>query len=240
MNILITGGASGLGEAITRILAKDKKNTVYFTYNSSYVNALKIQEDLKNTVSIKCNFKDSNELILLTNRIKPLDLDILINNAYSGDVSPTHFHKMLPAKFLTDFSENIIPTIKITQEAIKHFRKKKQGKIITILTAYLANTPPMGLSSYVSNKAYLEKLTKVWASENIKFNISSNSISPSFMLTGLTKDVDERIIDQMILDHPRQKLLTVNEVADTVNFLVNSSSQINGVDILINAGINTK
>ena len=240
MNILITGGASGLGEAITRMLAKDKNNTIYFTYNSSNVNALKIQEDLKNTVSIKCNFKDTNELILLTNRIETIDLDILINNAYGGDVTPTYFHKMLPAKFLADFNENIIPTIKLTQVAIKHFRKKKQGKIITILTSYLANTPPKGLSSYVANKAYLEKLTKVWASENIKFNISSNSISPSFMLTGLTKDVDERIIDQMILDHPRQKLLTVNEVADTVNFLVNSSSQINGVDILINAGINTK
>ena len=239
MNILITGGASGLGEVITKLLAKNG-NFVFFTYKNSTINAKKIETEYSNTTSIKCDFKNEDELNSLLSSIDQYDLDILINNAYSGDVTPRHFHKMTPDKFLTDFNENIIPTIKITQEVIKTFRKKKQGKIITILTSYLANIPPMGLASYVANKAYLEKLTKVWAGENIKFNISSNSISPSFMLTGLTKDVDERIIDQMIFDHPREKLLTTNEVADAVNFLANSTSQINGIDILINAGINTK
>ena len=240
MNILITGGASGLGAAITRLLAENIDNTIYFTYNGSYVNALKIEEDLKNTNSVKCNFKDANELGLLVDKIKRLDLDILVNNAYGGDISPIHFHKISPDKFLSDFNDNIIPTIKITQEVIRNFRKKKQGKIITVLTSYLANIPPMGLSTYIANKAYLEKLTKVWASENTKFNISSNSISPSFMQTGLTEDVDERIIDQMILNHPQKRLLTVIEAAEAVDFLVNTSSQINGVDILMNAGINIK
>ena len=60
------------------------------------------------------------------------------------------------------------------------------------------------------------------------------------MQTGLTDDVDERVIDQMISNHPQQKLLDIYEVADTVKFLVNCSSHINGQDILMNAGSNLK
>lgn len=240
MNVLVTGGASGLGEAITRVLAKDKNKTVYFTYNSSKANAFIIQKDFENTISIKCNFKDSRDLDLLVDRIEKLDLDILINNAYSGEFLKTHFHRIKARDFLSDFEKNIIPTIKITQAALKYFRKKKSGKIITVLTSALINIPLVGSSVYIANKAYLEKLTKVWASENITFNITSNSISPSLMQTGLTSEIDERLVEQIINNHPLRKILTVNEVADTVDFLVNTSSQVNGVDIIMNAGVNIK
>ena len=44
MNILISGGASGLGADITKVLAQDKSNTVYFTYNSAqYIGKVSIK-----------------------------------------------------------------------------------------------------------------------------------------------------------------------------------------------------
>ena len=52
MNILITGGASGLGEAIVRLLANDSKNTIFFTYSNSQLSAKKIELDFKNALSI--------------------------------------------------------------------------------------------------------------------------------------------------------------------------------------------
>ena len=236
MNVLVTGGASGLGGAITKILAKDSNNRVYFSYKNSYVEAKKIEEEFSNTISIPCDFGDNNALKMFIDKISQFDLDILINNAYHGDYLKTYFHKISPNDFLIDFKENIIPVVEITQSVITNFRKKKQGKIITILTTALVNTPPIGSSVYVANKAYLEKLTKVWAVENSKFNITSNSVSPSFMETNLTSKFDNRIIEQMIEAHPLKKILTIDEVAETVFFLTNASSQINGVDILLNAG----
>jgi 3-oxoacyl-[acyl-carrier protein] reductase len=240
MNILITGGASGLGKAITETLAENKKNTVYFTYSKSEEKANKIKTIFENTISIKCNFSDPSELQSLQDQIKEMDLDVLINNAYCSKINQMHFHKCPPIDFLSDFKDNIIPTIIITQEVIKLFRKKKNGKIVTILSSYLSNVPPTGLSSYVANKAYLGKLTKSWANENSKFNIASNSISPSFMQTGLTVDVDERVVEQMILNHPNKNLITPKEVAEAVMFLANAGNHINGVDILMNAGVNIK
>ena len=240
MNILITGGASGLGEAITRSLAKDQDNLIYFTYSMSKPNAEKIEDEFKNTLAIKCNYNVGTELESLLKRIEEFDLDILINNAYAGEFIHTYFHQIPADVFFNDFKENIIPTIEITQKAIAFFRKKKRGKIITILTAGLLNVPPIGSAVYIANKAYLEKLTKVWASENSKFNITSNSVSPSFMKTKLADKIDERVIEQIIDNHPLKKLLKVDEVAESVHYLVYASPQINGVDIVINSGVNLK
>ncbi|MBL4879846.1 MAG: SDR family oxidoreductase [Oleispira sp.] len=240
MNVLITGGGSGLGEAVTRILAKDTKNTIYFTFSNSEQNAKKIELDCSNVKSIKCDFKKELEVIALVNQIDSLNIEILINNAYVDNATRTHFHKIPQEDFTLDFSNNIMPTIRITQAAIGHFRKKKSGKLITILSSGLANTPPLGWSCYTANKAYLGSLVKSWANENIKFNITSNAVSPSFMQTKLTSSVDNRIIDQMISNHPLKKLLTIDEVAETVLFLTKASSHINGVDILMNHGNNIK
>jgi 3-oxoacyl-[acyl-carrier protein] reductase len=240
MNILITGGASGLGEAITRKLASDSTNKIFFTYQKSEASANKICVEFENCISIKCNFKNELEIEALIEKIATINLDVLINNAYTGEAIHTHFQKIKINEFKLNFENNILPTIQITQAAINTFKKKKSGKIITILTSFLTNKPPMGSSIYVANKAYLSSLVKTWANECIGYNVTSNSVSPSFMQTNFTQEVDERIIEQMIHNHPLKKLLTKEEVAESVDFLVNSSLQINGLDILINAGVELK
>ncbi len=240
MNILITGGASGLGEAITRNFAKDASNKVYFTFNASDEKAKAIENDFPNAAGLRCNFKNADNIAQLQSKMVELNLDVLINNAYSGEPIKTYFHKIAVEDFATEFTDNLIPTIQITQTAITHFRKKKSGKIITVLTSFLLNTPPTGSAVYLANKAYLASLVKTWATENGKYNVTSNAISPSFMLSGLTKDVDERVIEQMIESHPLKKLLTLQETADAVLFMANASLHLNGMDIVLNAGTNLK
>jgi len=240
MIILITGGSSGLGEAITRTLAHNTGNTVYFTYNSSAEKAKQIETDLPNTVAIKCNFSVIAEVEALAGQIAEIKPDVLVNNAYTGSFMKAYFHKTPAEDFLTGFQQNIVPTMAITQAAINVFRKKKSGKVITVLTSALINVPPAGASIYVANKAYLQQMAKVWASENNKYGISSNTISPSFMLTTFTGDTDERIVEQMTENHPLKKLLTTTEVAETVLYLVGASAQVNGIDIAINAATSIK
>lgn len=236
MKILITGGASGLGRSITEILAKDTNNTVYFTYSKSISESKALQIEYKNTVAIHCDFKERESVKIVSERIAELDLDVMIHNAYFGEYLKSHFHKIEVLDFLADFKVNVMSVIELTQAAIHSFRKKKNGKIITILTSALQGTPPIGSAVYTANKAYLEKLTQVWANENAKFNITSNSVSPSFMETAMTSSTDDRIKEQMIENNPLKRLLTTDEVANAVQFLVNDVTQINGKDFVINAG----
>jgi 3-oxoacyl-[acyl-carrier protein] reductase len=235
MNVLITGGASGLGKAIVQHLAESRnKFNIFFTYASSETAAKELIEKYSNTNAIPCDYKNTNSVNDLIVKLEELNLDILIHNSYT-EIIKEHFHKTDSSLYLQSFQQNILPLIQITQECLKHFRKKKSGKIITILTSYIINKPPTGLSMYVANKNYLHSLTKSWAVENVKFNISSNCISPSIMLTNLTADTDERIIEQIINEHPLKKLLTVQEVAQTVHFLCTTTNQLNGQNIVLNA-----
>ena len=233
MNILITGGASGLGAAITKGLANNITNNVFFTYCKSSESAAKIETDFSNSKAISCNWLHATDIQSLISIMDTMDLDVLINNAlYSA--SQVHFHKQAPETFTSSFVNNVQPTLNITQKAISLFRKKKFGKIITILTSYLFK-PPVGMSEYVANKAYLASMSKSWAIENAKFNISSNCISPSIMKTPLIKNTDERILDELTKRHPLKKLLTTEEVAYEVLALLNSSQHLNGTNRIINA-----
>lgn len=238
MNILITGGSSGLGKAIIELLATKQEHNIFFTYNSNSSSAKAILKACSGTTAIKCDFTKPEEVDQLVEKIASLELDVIINNAYVGLALGRHFIKTSPDDFMQSFTDNVLPVIAITQAALKEFKKRKFGKIINVLTSYLINLPPNGCSVYAANKAYIQQLSKSWNTEFSRFNITSNCISPDFMLTNLSKEVDERVIEQLQGAHPLKSILTPLEVAQTVVYLVGASQQINGVNIPINAAQN--
>ena len=238
MNILITGGSSGLGKSFTQNLAMQYPDaTVYFTYNSSAAAAKEIETAHRNTKALHLNFKEEKSINDIAEQIASLDIDVLINNAVSS-FSNNHFHKTDNALFLTSFTENILPVLKITAAFIKAARQKKSGKIITVLSAYVGGVPVLGLSEYIANKNYLLSMARSWASENVKFNIQSNCVSPEFMDTALNATLDVRLKEEMVKSHPLKKLLTTDDVAEVVQFLVTAPAHINGQNIFLDTGKN--
>ena len=237
MNILITGGASGLGEAITKAsAAAHPGKTIYFTYCRSEQNAFAIQAEYSNTRALQCDFTKQQDLDTLCSFIELNEIGLLVNNAITG-LSRQHFHKMEQKEFATGFAENVLPVIAITKSFISRARKSKSGKIITILSSAILNAVPTGWSAYAAEKNYLQSLHKSWAIENAAFNITSNCISPGFMATQLNHDTDERIVEDMIAKHPLKKLLSPDEVAAVVLFLMTSSNQLNGNNIIVNSSL---
>lgn len=235
MNILITGGASGLGEAIVKKLASGEGSKIWFTWSRSAEKAAALSNSLKNTEGIHCDFKDAASIDALVDRIGTIAPDVLINNAWLP-FEKKHFHKLEPARFVDSFQLNIVPLLRITAESIRGFRERKFGKIINIATTALLNKPPIGWSDYVACKAYLVAMSKSWATENARFNITSNCISPAFMQTDFTSDTDERIVEEMQKSHPLKTLLQPAEVADAVDWFVRCSQQVNGTNFIINSG----
>jgi NAD(P)-dependent dehydrogenase (short-subunit alcohol dehydrogenase family) len=234
MNILITGGSSGLGKSTVELLASDKTHNIYFTYNRRKDDAIALTTVFPNTRAIVSDFTNVRHIDNLLKDMDTMDLDVLINNAYVGAPRTTHFCKIDANNFVTSFQNNLLPIIRISQKALIIFKRKKFGKIINILTSYLLNLPPIGFSEYIGNKAYLQALSKVWNKEYAQYNITSNCIAPEYMQTNFA-EVDERIVEQMQLEHPLKKLLTPKEVAEVIRFLVQASQQVNGVTIPVNA-----
>lgn len=217
MNYLVTGGTSGLGYCLVTKLAASPSNYVYFTYRNSSVLAKEIEANYPNTKGIVCNFNEADGLNTLIQEIPKMNLDVLINNAYSEPVAK-HFIKLETAEILRDFEHNVLSTVRLGQACISEFRLNKRGQIITILSSYIVN-PPIGMSIYAAGKSYLLSMVKSWANENIKFNIVSTAISPSFMLTRMTEATDERVIEQIAAAHPLGRLTTPEEIVDVVKKL---------------------
>ena len=237
MNILITGGASGLGEAITHRLVANPDDTVWFTYHSSSEAAARIANSFPNARAINCNFRDQAQTERLLQQMETMDLDALVNNAIPVRIAKNHFHKLDLATFQDGFSSSILPVIAIAQRAIGVFRRKRRGRIVTILSSSLIGRPPAGYSEYASAKAYIHMLAKSWAAENATFGITSNCISPGFMSTRLTNDTDERLVETMITSHPLKRLLTPAEVAEAVAFFLRCSPHVNGNNLIMNAAV---
>jgi len=235
MNFLITGGASGLGLAITKLLAtRHPADKIFFTFFSSEKNKIQLETEYPNTQGIQCDFLKQQDIEMLVDFIGKNDIDILINNAVTG-LTKNYAHKLEGAAILESFKADVLPTVQVTNGFISSARKRKSGKIITILSAALEGLPPTGWSVYTANKNYLLSMHKSWAVENRNFGITSNCVSPGFMATLLNSSEDERVVENMISQHPLKKLLTVEEVADTVLYLCGASQQVNGQNIIINA-----
>lgn len=235
MNILITGGASGLGLAITNTIAAHFPNdTVYFTYYSSADAAKALESSNANTKAILCNFKNEASLNELLVFVRENEIDILINNAFTKLVK-SHVHKISRQAYQIAFNNDVVSAALLSGAFIERARKRKVGRIITILSGVTAQLPPLGWALYAAGKNYLLSLHQSWAAENRGFNITSNCVSPEFMQTSINNDTDERIVEQMIASHPLKKLLTVDEVAKTVLFLCESTTHLNGQNIILNA-----
>lgn len=236
MNILITGGSSGLGSSLVTLLAAEGQHQVYFTYCRHREEAERLEALRPESVhALPLDFTDLTAVETFATEVLPtLQLDTLVNNAYVGSPNGTYFHKTPLDHFRQAFEHNLLPTIRLTQAALTVFRKQKDGRVINTLTSSLMDLPPMGYSVYSATKAYLAQLTKCWVKENQKFGITVNSVSPDYMQTPFAS-VDERVVEQMAADHPLKQLLTPDEVAHVVQQLLRMSKQVNGVVLPVTA-----
>ncbi len=185
-------------------------------------------------VALPLNFCDSKSVESFCENVKSLDIDVLVNSAYAGKAMGNHFLKTPADDYLLAFQDNIVPTIKITQACLEGMKKRRFGKVVNIITSYVIDTPPTGFSVYACTKAYLRQLSKTISKELGRFNVTSNCLLPRFMHTNFGK-VEDFQLEQMTAAHPLKQLLMPEEVAQIIVHIVNSSQQLNGVEIPINA-----
>lgn len=231
-NILVTGGASGLGLSITKFLAE--KHKVYFTFCTSADNARGLEMEYPGIKGIQCDFTSDESTGKLCEAIPAFGIEVIINNAFmKGDEN--HFHKTNLEEFENGFRNNIRNFIVLNQTIINYFRKQRKGRIITVLTSAMYGVPPVGWSNYLAQKAYIKSLCKSWAVENARYGIVSNTVSPTFMETPFHREKDQREIELIIQNNPLGRLLTPSEVAHIIGFLTEASPFVNGIDIPMNS-----
>jgi len=113
---------------------------------------------------------------------------------------------------------------------------QKFGRIVNIVSLSGQKGLP-GQSNYAAAKAGVIGATKSLAQEVGRKNVTVNAVSPGFIRTAMTKDLDEKHLKKMI---PANRFGTPEEVAATVGFLASEgASYITGEVISVNGGLYT-
>ena len=114
---------------------------------------------------------------------------------------------------------------------------KKYGKIIGI-SSIVGSTGNPGQANYVASKSGMIGLYKSIASEVAKRYINVNIISPGFIKTSMTDNLNDSQKDAILTKVPMKKLGKPDDISYAVLFLVSDkSSYITGETIHINGGL---
>lgn len=151
----------------------------------------------------------------------------------SSKVALERFAAIPEDKFKTDIGM-ALGVIKILKGVMPNMIKRKSGKIIIMLSSYVCNLPPKFCSSYVTSKYALLGLVKSLSVEYAAKGICVNGISPAMINTKFLSDTTNIIRQQNADSSPAGKLLEVNDIVPTIEFLLSdAANNITGQNIEI-------
>ena len=219
---LITGGTRGIGKSIVEALKKNYE--VYYTG--------KKKRNIKNYFQLDLSDKESvNFFIKNTSK---LNFDILVNNAGINNIK--YFDTFKQDEIQEMLNVNLVNLTLVTKVLLKNMIKNKWGRIINIASIWGVN-PCKKRSIYSITKSALISFSKSLAIEYGRYNINSNSISPGFILTDLTKkSLSSNQLKSLKKKVPLQRFGSPKEIAEIVLFLCNEKNYINGSNIVADGG----
>ena len=231
--IIITGGATRIGAAITKSLVSfDTKIVIHF--NRSKSSALKLKEELESlgaeTYLLKAdlsNFKQTNSLIKNA-CTKMGGLDCLINNAsvFEND----NLENFSEKSFTKHININLKAPAILTQN-FRNFVRDKEGCIINIIDQRVEKLTPF-FFSYTLSKSSLAVFTKTSAMK-LAPSIRVNGISPGPTLKN--KRQSERHFKKQWKSTILRKKVDLDNICNGVRFFIENKS-ITGEIINIDSG----
>ena len=214
---------------------------VAFTYSSSSDAAIAIENKLSTkNVKVKSYKSDASNFeeaqLLAASVLEEFGtIDILINNA--GITKDNLTIRMSLEEWTKVIDINLTSTFLMCKYSIKKMLKNKSGKIVNI-TSVVGHTGNVGQANYTASKAGIVAMSKSLAIEYAKKNININCISPGFISTAMTDQIDEKYKEAIIAKIPSNKLGKPEDIANAVIFLSSDQSDyINGETIHVNGGM---
>jgi glycerol dehydrogenase len=235
---LITGGAAGIGRAIATLFSEKGAKLVLADLNPDIAKiASEICPDPSRVLSITANLTVSGDLnqVVETAVNHFGRIDILINNA--GIALLEDALTVPEESWDRTMAINLRAPFFLAQRAAREMVKTGGGRIVNL--ASQAGVIALDKHvAYCASKAAIISMTKVLALEWARFNIQTNSISPTVVLTELGRkawagDVGE----QMKKKIPNGRFAHPEEIAACALFLASqAAAMINGENLIVDGG----
>ncbi|MDM9942324.1 SDR family oxidoreductase [Clostridioides difficile] len=237
--VLITGGAKGIGKAMSKAFAKEGYN-VLVNFNKSENGAKELYTILnEKNFSVKLfkadisNREDVEDMVDYC--IKEFGgLDVLVNNA--GVSQDKLFTDITDEDWDNMMNINLKGSFYCSQVALKYMISEKKGNIINISSIWGISGASCEVH-YSITKAGIIGMTKALAKEVGPSNIRVNSIAPGVINTDMLSGYNEEDIDVLVEETPLMRLGTPGDIANCAIFLASDKSNfITGQVISPNGG----
>lgn len=237
---VITGGARGIGRAIALRFAEQGAD-VAFSYRGNAEAAAATVADIEAfgrvALAVQADVvKQESAKELIDAAIGELGkVDILVNNA--GITRDDLIMRMKPEDWTDVIATNLSGAFWTIKAVTRPMMKARSGRIINI-TSVSGQAGQIGQTNYSSAKAGLIGLTKATARELGSRNITSNAVAPGFVLTDLTGDLPEALLEEAKARTPLGRFTSVEDVSAAVAFLASDEAAfITGQVLAVDGGL---
>jgi len=240
---IVTGGASGIGEATTRLFVNEGAKVVIADIDDAKGNALEAELNHDGDVALYRQLDVTQESRWIEVVAEVMDiwgrLDVVVNNAgMSGAKGRATVEDTIVENWDTVFAVNSTAIMLGTKTAIPAMRKNGGGSVVNVSSIFGIVGSPAG-AAYHASKGAARTFSKAAAVQYAKDNIRVNSVHPGFTDTPMTHDIhsQKEIRDAREKMTPMGRLGLPDDIAYGILYLACSeSSWVTGIELVIDGG----
>ena len=215
---VVTGAATGIGEAIAHRLAKAGAQVVIADVNLA--GAQQVADAIGApafAVSVDLTAADSVQQAVAEVLAKTGRIDVLVNNAgIGGKAAP--LWEQTEEDWQRIIAINMTGVFNTCKAVILHMRERKYGRIVNIASIAGKEGNP-NMTGYSATKAAVIGFTKSLAKEVAKENICVNAVSPAVVRTKILEQLTPQQVEYMVARIPVGRTGSPEEIAAVVHFL---------------------
>jgi 3-oxoacyl-[acyl-carrier protein] reductase len=240
---LVTGAATGIGRSTVLALARAGFD-VALNYSSSEAAARETASQAQKlgarTLLVRCDVSDEAGVRAMLKAVEQEfgRLDVLVNNAgTTANWKPKDLETLSLEEWDRVFAVNVRGLFQVTRASIA-LLKKSQGCVVNTASIVGLRPGPQPLP-YAASKAAVVNLTKTLA-WNLGPEIRVNAVAPGWMegdwMKRMLKDKYEDLMGKRAKATPLKRVVTADDVAQTIMSLVQANRFVTGEVIVIDGG----
>ncbi len=238
--VLITGGATGLGYAAARVLARYGAEVILAARRADRVAAsvAEIEASGGRAYGVALDVADSDSISgALEKVLQDGRIDVLINNA--GAVGDKMLIDETDAEWDRLYNTNLRAIFTLSQSVVRHMSHDRAGGNIINMASILGYTTQKGTATYASAKAALIQLTRSMAVEWARHDIRVNAIAPGYFRTEMANDfLDSEAGERMIARAPMRRTGSPHELEGAVLLLASAAGDyMTGSVVTVDGGL---
>ena len=217
---IVTGGARGIGEAISMKLASEGARVaiIDILLDVAQATAEKFVSMGYEAKAYAANVAKMDEADATVKQVIADfgKVDILVNNA--GITKDNLIMRMSEDEWDAVIAVNLKGTFNFTKSAVTAMARQRSGKIVNIASV-VGRMGNAGQANYSASKAGVIALAKTTAKEFAARNIQVNAVAPGYIETDMTGALPQEVRDQFLKVVPAGRGGSPEDVANVVYFL---------------------